>query len=152
MDAQDLLERIRSRYDGLDILSTPDAEYVYYDPARDTAHDKRQPFTTIVLTDAFDQVSALYREGVYRLNIGVRRDTYRAMFGEPPTWQTTAELPAKHDLAAVDVLIPHPIYSPLGWISINAPSEASWPRVRELLDEAYDQAKRLKRRGHVPDA
>lgn len=152
MDAFDLLDRIRRAYDGLDILSTPDAEYVYYDPARDTPHDKRQPFTTIVMTDAFDKASRLDRPGVYRLNIGVKRATYRALFGEPPTWETTAELPARYDLAAQDVPIPHPIYSPLGWISIVCPSEASWPRMRELLDEAYGEAKRLKRRSSVPDA
>ena len=42
------------------------------------------PFATIVTKDytGFDTASDLNRPGVFRLNVGVGRDTFRALFGD----------------------------------------------------------------------
>jgi Family of unknown function (DUF6194) len=45
---------------------------------------RRLPFATIVTRDAYERVSNLDRPGVFRLNIGVGRETYRSMFGDLP--------------------------------------------------------------------
>jgi hypothetical protein len=154
MDAEEARRRIVARFDGLDVLDTPDAIYVYYDPARDTPHDKRQPFATIVRTDAIDPASDLARRRLFRLNVGVERATYRAMFGPEPAWgpPPSHTVETGHDFTAVDTLLPHPVYAPMSWVSIIAPSEANWPRVLELLDEAHAKAKRSRRTRAVDGA
>ena len=142
MDARTIAQWIRAELAGLDIVDTPDTSYYFYDPQRDTPHDKRQPFATIVHSNAHDTASALDRPGVYRLNLGVRRETYREMFGPEPAWSTDGSPVATgHDFTRLDTLLPHPVYAPLSWISILSPSAGSWPRVQELLREAHAKAR-----------
>ena len=52
--------------------------------------DRKLPFATLgAQDDDYDRASNLNRPGVFRLNIGVSRDTYRALFGPaPPAWWT----------------------------------------------------------------
>lgn len=147
MHPDDILDRVRRTDEGLDILTTADAHYVYHDPERSTPHDKRQPFATIVLKDEVsDTASDLTRRGLFRLNIGVGRETYRAMFGPEPGWGPGGGVVATgHDFTQLDTWLPHPIYAPMSWICIVSPSDASWPRAKELLDEAYAKAKRSRR-------
>lgn len=126
---------------GVDILSVDEARFYYYDPRRDMPHDRRQPFATLVRTDAYDGASDLERRGLFRVNLGVSRETYRGLFGPEPAWNPDGKpVPTGHDLTAVDVLLPHPYYSPMGWMCIVAPSEETWPRLQALLREAHGVA------------
>jgi hypothetical protein len=54
-----------------------------YDPGRQLPPARRFPFATIVTKDygEFDCASQLDRPGVFRLNIGVSKETYRSLFG-----------------------------------------------------------------------
>lgn len=154
MDASTILQHLRA-LDGVDVLSTPGCEFAYYDPRRDIPHDRRQPFATIVLDDtangASDMASDLARRGLFRLNLGVERATYRAMLGSEPGWGPGGGVvQTGHDFTQVDTWLPHPIYAPMSWVCIVAPSDRSWPRVRELLVEAHAKAKAHHGRGREP--
>lgn len=95
--------------------------------------DHKFPFVTLVTNDLYDTVSNLDRPGVFRLNIGVGKATFRALFGEQP--------PDGYDYAALDQLMPHPIYGKMYWVSVLSPSAATFAAaVRPLLAEAYDTA------------
>ena len=87
--------------------------------------DKHWPnFATIVWKDDFDEgaVSNLTaRAGVYRVNVGVDRETFTRLVGS----LTDA------DYAAFDRFLPHPVYARQRWISILNPSDATV--VEELL-------------------
>ena len=50
----------------------------------DSSEDQRMPFATLVTSDAHDTASNLTRTRVFRLNIGIARETYDARFGPPP--------------------------------------------------------------------
>jgi hypothetical protein len=91
------------------------------------------PFATIVTKDYgdFDCASNLNRPGVFRLNIGISKETYRSLFGEAETG---------HDFAALDQLLPHPVYAAQSWICVLNPSAETFARVRPLLAEAYTLA------------
>lgn len=99
-------------------------------------------FATVVWSDAFDEgaPSQLTRPGVYRLNIGVGRETFRRLL--------SAE--RAPDYAALDRVVPHPVYAKQGWVSILNPSAAT---VRDvvlpLVAEAHDRlvVQRQRRRG-----
>jgi len=72
---------------------------------------------------------------VFRLNIGVSRDTFHALFGHLPTEDTT---PATgYDFAALDRLMPHPAYAPQSWVCVLNPGLETFEAVKPLLAEAY---------------
>jgi hypothetical protein len=108
--------------------------FFIYDPRRNLEGSRRFPFATIVTKDYgdFDNASNLDRPGVYRLNIGVSKDTYASLFEDG----------AEPDFTALDRLMPHPVYGRNYWISVLNPSDATLERLRPLLQEAYDRAVR----------
>jgi hypothetical protein len=89
-------------------------------------------FATIVWTDDFDEdaPSDLSRAGVYRLNIGVGRQSFQRLvgsIGEP-------------DYAAIDQPMPHPVYAKQRWVAVLNPSDATVRgTVLPLLREAHDR-------------
>lgn len=56
------------------------------------------------------------------------RRPFRALFGEQP--------PADIDHAALDRLMPHPVYAKMYWVSVINPSAATFETVKPLLTEA----------------
>jgi hypothetical protein len=79
-------------------------------------------FATLVWTDEHDESapSNLARPGVYRVNVGVDRETFQRLVG-------SGDNP---DYAAFDRFVPHPVYAKQRWISIFNPSRET---VRETL-------------------
>ena len=91
--------------------------------------DNKFPFATIVTKDNdFDSASKLNRPGVFRLNVGVGKESFRALFGEQP--------PIDVDYTALDRLMPHPVYAKMHWVSVINPSAATFETVKPLLTEA----------------
>lgn len=133
----EILADVRARFPDLEVVSTHDTHFVYSAPSRALPLDRRQPFLTIVTNDAHDAASAL-GNGRFRVNFGLSRASYRARFGPEPAWSRDgAPVATGHDFTATDVLLPHPVYAPLSWVSIVSPSRASWARLAPLVDEAH---------------
>ncbi|OGO56469.1 MAG: hypothetical protein A2V85_03750 [Chloroflexi bacterium RBG_16_72_14] len=89
-------------------------------------------FATIVTTDEHDlgAPSNLARPGVYRLNIGVGRTTFKRLVGS-----TTDP-----DYAELDRVIPHPVYAKQHWVAILNPSRRTFDEVvKPLIAEAYER-------------
>jgi hypothetical protein len=98
-------------------------------------------FATIVTTDEHDMgtPSNLSRDGVFRLNIGVGKDTFARLVGSM----------ADPDHAALDRVVPHPVYARQRWISILNPSRRTFDDVvKPLIAEAHDRLARP--RGKAP--
>ena len=116
--------------------------FAIHDPDHDYEQRPRQGWATVVHSDAHDTASALDRDGVFRLNIGLPKARHRALFPDGP----------EHDPTALDVLFPHPVYASYHWVSVINP-DTTWPLVRELLDAAHAFAARkhentARRRSH----
>jgi hypothetical protein len=97
-------------------------------------------FATIVTTDEHDMgnPSRLSREGVFRLNIGVGKATFDRLVGSI----------ADPDYAALDTILPHPVYGKQHWLSILNPSRGSFDEiVKPLIGEAHERLARPKGRG-----
>ena len=89
-----------------------------------------------------DRASMLDREGVWRLNIGVRKPTFRALFGELPKRPGKGGIvDMPYDFSAMDIIMPHPVYAWMGWICVLNPSEATFEQLRPLMLESYEYAK-----------
>ena len=96
-------------------------------------------FATIVTTDEHDMgtPSDLARPGVFRLNIGVGKATFERLVGDQ----------VEPDYAALDSVVPHPVYSKQRWVAILNPSRRSFDEViKPLLDEAHERLARPRRR------
>jgi hypothetical protein len=113
MDQDAIIRYITDTFAGVEVLRPTDGpgagdSFLFYDPQRNLDPKRRLPFATIVTKDysGFDETSNLDRPDVFRLNIGVGRDTFRALFGHPAGEDGTEG--TDYDFAALDRLMPHP--------------------------------------------
>jgi len=142
MDQEAIIQYITDTFAGVDVLRPSDGPgagdtFIYYDPDGDLDRTRELPFATIVTKNytGFDESSRLDRPGVFRLNIGVSRDTFRALFGDPPGGDKAAS--TNYDYAALDRLMPHPIYASQWWVCVLNPSPETFESVKPLLADAY---------------
>ena len=91
MDQQDIIRYITDTFAGVDVVTATAGiasgdTFFIYDPERNLDPKRRFPFATIVTKDYgdFDSASNLNRPGVFRLNIGVSKGTFRSLFGPQP--------------------------------------------------------------------
>lgn len=151
IDQRAIVQYITETYAGVDVLSPDEGvgagdTFFIYDPERNLTGKQQFPFATIVTKDYgdFDCASDLNRPGVFRLNIGVTPETYRGLFGEQPS---SPEL----DFAALDQLLPHPVYGAQSWVCVLNPSAETFRAVQPLLTEAYDRAAKRRAPARVQD-
>lgn len=134
---------IADTFDGLDVVAASGDTFWFYEPGSTLPPDRRLPFATLVTGDRYDRDSRLSRPGVFRLNVGVGLDTYRALFGPPPAPPGAGgAVDTGHDFAVLDQLLPHPVYAPMSWVCLLSPSEATFRTVQPLLAEAHGLAVR----------
>jgi hypothetical protein len=153
MNADEMKRYIGETFAGVNPVENLGDTFFAYDPDNDLP-ETWLPFVTIVTGDHYDTVSDLSRPGAYRLNIGLTRATYIAMFGPAPTQRDeTGVLETDVDYAATDTLMPHPFYASQYWVSVVDPGVATLETVRTLLAEAYEFAVRKhtnRRTRHTP--
>ena len=119
---------ISETFPGVDVVTAMGATFFSLDA------EKHWPnFATIVTTDEHDMGSPSNlsaRPDVYRLNLGVDRSTF----------QRHAGVEGEPDYAALDTVLPHPVYAAQHWISILNPSWATWSEtVIPLIAVAHDR-------------
>ena len=102
--------------------------------------DHRLPFVSIADSDNdFDSVSNLGRDGIFRINIGVSRETFESLLADSSTENV--------DYSVLDVFLPHPHYSKQRFVCILNPSGENAETVKRLIVEAHSiAAARLQRR------
>ena len=143
MDESSIVKYLTENFPGVDAVTADGNYFFFYDPDRSAAPDRRFPFVTLVTNDKYDQASNLDRPGVFRLNIGVSKATYESLFGAQPARPGPSDMvDAGRDFAALDQIMPHPIYATMFWICVLSPSAATFDKIRPLLAEAYHRAAR----------
>jgi hypothetical protein len=101
--------------------------------------DRKLPFATLISSDYdHDRISNLDRPGVFRLNLGISKQTFESLFG-------TAKVDvSSYDFTALDVIMPHPHYAQQHFICVLSP-KGTFERISALLAEGYDIAVRRYR-------
>ena len=127
-DHDAVVRSIIEAFPDTDIVTAMGATFFSLDP------EKHWPnFATIVTTDEHDMGSPsnlTARPGVYRLNIGLSRQSFDRLVGDL----------TDPDYAAIDRLLPHPVYAQQHWVSILNPSAETFETiVKPLLTEAHDR-------------
>ena len=125
---------IQETYPETDTVQAMNAYFFSLDP------EKHWPnYATLVTTDEHDDASDLDRPGVFRLNLGVDRETFDRIAAADPD----------PDYAAFDRLFPHPVYGQQLWISIVNPSETTFREtVMPLIALAHDRLAAVRARHH----
>ncbi len=104
--------------------------------------DNNVPFATIVTNNEYDDVSGLDRASVFRLNIGITKQTYGTLFQtETPEGEEIAP-GTGCDFTELDRLMPHPVYGRMYWVCILNPQRPTFEATKPLLAEAYEIAVR----------
>jgi hypothetical protein len=126
-----MAETITTTFAGVETTEAMGYRFFFY------RSERMLPFATMAEADnEHDRVSNLDRPGVFRLNIGVSRETFQSLFGAGKV-----DVGA-YDFAALDTIMPHPEYAAQHWVCVLSPSAATFEQVRALLAEAYALAER----------
>lgn len=92
--------------------------------------DHRLAFVTIGQADnEFDKVSNLDREGVFRINIGIGKESFSVLLGDTS--------PEDVDYSALNVFMPHPHYAKQRFVSILNPAGENVEVTKKLILEAH---------------
>jgi hypothetical protein len=139
MDEAAITEHITEAHPGVDTVVAMGATFFFYNPGDGTPKDHTFPFATLVTTDEHDPFSDLARPGVFRLNVGVSKDTFRSLFADG----------RDHDFTALDRIMPHPVYGKMYWVCVLNP-DATFEAVKPLLAEAYQAAVAKRAKATAP--
>jgi Family of unknown function (DUF6194) len=145
MNEAEIIQYITNTFDDVKITVHEGNSFFSYDP------QQKFPFATLMTNDVNDGASNLNRPSVFRLNIGVSRETYQSLFGAQPAFaRDGGVINTGHNFTTLDQLMPHPIYAPMSWICVLSPVE-TLETVKQLLAEAYemDVKKHSKRIVHT---
>jgi Family of unknown function (DUF6194) len=129
MNAASIVEYITSTFDEVDVVEDSGNYFLFTDP------QKKFTFVTVVTNDAYDSFSDLNRDGVFRVNIGIGKETFLSMF---PKQKKGEENSDRYDFTALDQLMPHPVYGMMYWVCILNPSNDKFRTdIAPLIAEAY---------------
>lgn len=140
MKAKRVIEQIERSFEGVMPKLSWGETSLFYNPGKLLPNGVY--FCTVKDKDGEnDKASKLDREGVFRLSIGISKETYLDHFGRIP------KRPAKggiidtdHDFTALNELMPHPIYGWMSWVQVLNPSESTFKDIFPLIAEAYSNA------------
>ena len=131
MDEAAITQYILETFDGVETATNFGYLFFFY------GSDHKLPFATIAATDNdYEHISRLDRPGVFRLNIGVSKQTFQALFGPGPVAVSA------YDFTVLDTLMPHPDYAAQHFVCVLNPGDATSHKVPALLAEAYEVAVR----------
>jgi hypothetical protein len=148
MNESEVSQYITETFEGVDVVAASGDSFFFYNPDRNIPPDHRFPFVTLVTSDINDQFSNLNRPLVFRLNIGIGKQTFHSLFGDPAALPSVSaadsgEISRDYDFTTLDQLMPHPVYGRMSWVCVLNPSNEMFEtKVRQLLAEAYDLHKR----------
>jgi len=137
MNSQQLENWILDNYHGIIAIDAYRERSFFYNPNKHLP--KGIYFATIKESDGpNDKASNLDREDIYRLSIGIGKKQYQKLFDIVPKRPAKGEIvDLDFDFTSLGLLMPHPIYAWLGWISINNPESQNQDSLKHLLDISY---------------
>ena len=119
--------------------------------APDGVVPRTQPFATVGTKDVpGDRSSRLDRApDTFRVDVGAGTAGFTALVGRGPREEPAPGEPAPD---AVDTVLAHPVYGPLGWVSVVDPGPRTAATVRDLLRDAHTRARARdqRRAGSAP--
>lgn len=141
MKPQEILEYCITNLDGTVLVESWGEKGIFYNPNNML---KRGVYViTVKEKDGDnDKGSNLNRDDVFRVNLGLRKSTFKELFGEAPKRPNAGSIvEMNYDFTALNTIIPHPVYAWMGWISVLNPSTETFEKMKPLIQEAYEFSK-----------
>lgn len=138
---EEIMDYVTTHYPGMVVNHNWGERGLFYNP------EGRLPKGIYVMTfkekdGPNDKASNVNREGVYRLNLGLSKQTYAHIFGEIPQRPPAGGIvDTGHHFHMVDKIMPHPVYGWMSWIGVLNPSDRTFERLKPLIDESIAMAK-----------
>ncbi len=141
LEVKEIIDIIQKRYDGIVCKKAYGETAIFYNP--ENLLKNGVYFCTIKENDGpNDKASKLYREGVYRINVGVTKEEFIKLFYVVPKRPLKGEVIKGHyDFTAKNTVIPHPIYAWMSWICILSPEDKQFNEFLKYLDISYKKVK-----------
>ena len=141
MKPEEILEYCMENLEGSVLVESWGEKAIFYNPGRAL---KRGVYILTVKEKAGnnDRGSKLNRPGIYRVNLGVRKETFVKLFGAVPQRPGAGGIvEMDYDFSTVDRFLPHPVYAWMGWLCVLNPSEKTFEDLKPYIQEAYEYAK-----------
>lgn len=140
MTPEQIIESISTEYEGVSPKSNWGETSLFYNP--DQLLPNGVYFCTIKENNGGnDKASCLDRDGVFRLSLGISKESYEARFGQKPKRPSKGGIiETDHDFTELDQLMPHPIYGWMSWVQILNPSQNIFDSLKPLITEAHANA------------
>lgn len=140
MQPEGIIEKIVCSLDGVVPKSSWGETSLFYNPGKVLPNGVY--FCTIKEKNGDnDKSSELDRPGVFRLSIGIGKNSYEELFGDKPKRPAKGcIIDTEHDFTVQNKLMPHPIYGWMSWVQILNPTESKFAELFPLITEAHSSA------------
>ena len=141
MNPNEILQFYLENLEGTVLINSWGEKGIFYNP--DNILKRGVYILTIKEKDGEnDKSSNLNRENIYRINIGIQKNTFINMFGEiPKRPQKGGIVDMEYDFTLTDKIMPHPVYAWMAWICCLNPTKKTLDKLNPLIKEAYEYAK-----------
>lgn len=132
-----ILNYLVENFQGIKVIEAWGEIGCFYNP--DNLLKRGTYFCTLKARDGEnDTASDLNRAGVFRMNFGVSKETFLSIFKAIPKRPEKGNcISGEYDFKALDIILPHPVYAWMTWVSILNPSMQSFETLQSLLTESY---------------
>lgn len=141
MTPDDILNYCLENLDGVVEINSWGERGIFYNPGRVL---KRGVYVlTVKEKDGNnDRSSQLNRNGTFRVNLGLRKQTFQNLFGELPKRPAKGSVvEMSYDFTNTDTIMPHPVYAWIGWICVLNPTIETFESLKTYIQESYEFAK-----------
>ena len=138
MTIDEIITAIKNEYTGLVVRENWGETGVFYNP--ESLLKKGIYLMTFKEKDGkHDASSNLKRKNVYRLNIGISKNTFLELFESIPKRPSAGEIVEMNfDFSQTNRIMPHPIYAWMKWVCILNPSHKTFQTLLlPLIHEGY---------------
>jgi hypothetical protein len=130
-----------SEYEGVVITENWGERGLFYNP------EGKLPKGVYILTfkekdGPNDKASNVNRANVYRLNLGLSKNTFKTMFNDIPKRPVAGQIiDTGHSFDDLDRIMPHPVYGWSSWVCVLNPSSGTFEELKPLIHESIELAK-----------
>lgn len=141
MSKEDIINEVMERFEGLVVNKNWGEPGLFYNP--DHLLAKGVYLLTFKEKDGpNDNASNTNRDGVFRLNIGISKETFVNLYGQRPARPKAGKIiDMSFDFTELNKIMPHPVYGWMSWIGVLNPDKNTFEKLLPFIEEGYRLAK-----------
>lgn len=140
LSVEDIIEYMLSNYEGVKLDKNWGERGLFYNP--EGLLPKGVYIMTFKEADGDnDRASHINRGGIYRINLGISKESFKRIFGEIPTRPSAGGVVSTgHDFQELNQITPHPVYGWMSWIAVLNPSVETFNILKPIIAESVKLA------------